>query len=300
MSSRPAINCTVAGKQLHITGRFLKTARLRSEYYVRLEDASSFVEDVRKSSIRADILTFIQDINDRSPKYSFHHEDEQLAVLPITTYDEWFRKQLYNKPRNTLRKALKSGLEIRLEEFSESLLRGIKGIYDESPVRQGRRNRHYKKDLETLKKEHGMFLDRSQFITVYSAGEMIGFAKVTFSQGFGIFMNFLSQISHRDKAPNNAILAKAVEICADRKLNSLVYGVWGSGGTTGLVEFKLANGFQCAEVPRYYVPLTSLGRLALRAGVQGGIVKRIPRGCIEAAANVRKRWNAFRFRSLPV
>lgn len=285
---------------MEITGTILKTTRLRSEYYIQLEDASTFVQELRKSRVRADLLTFLQDLNDPIPKYSFHHEAEKLAVLPITSYDEWFKRQLYNKPRNMIRKALKCGIEVRLEEFSESLLHGIKAIYDESPVRQGRRNRHYKKDLETIRKEHGTFLDSSQFIAVYFADEMIGFAKVTFSQGFGSFMNFLSKISHRDKAPNNAILAKAVEICAERKVRSLVYGVWGSGGAGGLVEFKVANGFQCVDVPRYYVPLTVLGTLALRVGVHRGIVKRVPTGYIEAAANVRKWWNALRFRSQPV
>ena len=153
----------------------------------------SFVEEVRKSGLRADILTLLEDINNPIAKYSFYQEVERLAVLPITTYDEWFSKQLYNKPRNALRKALKSGIEVRLEEFGEPLLLGIKSIYDESPVRQGRQNRHYKKDLETIRKEHSTFLERSQFIAVYFAGEMIGFAKVTFAQELGFIMNFLAK-----------------------------------------------------------------------------------------------------------
>ena len=81
-----------------------------------------------------------------------------------------------------------------------------------------------------------------------------------------------------------------------RRVPRVSRNVWGSGGAGGLVEFKVANGFQCVEVPRYYVPFTLLGRLALRAGIHGGIAKRIPKGCMEAAANVRKWWNALRFR----
>jgi hypothetical protein len=299
MSPRRPIECRVAGREVQTTGSILRTARLRSEYYVRpLEDSSSFVQELRESGLRADLFTFLHDVNDPTPESSFHHEAERLAVLPITTYDEWFKKQLYNKPRNALRKALNSGIEVRLEGFSESLLRGIKAIYDESPVRQGRHNRHYKKSLETIRKEHATFLETSQFITVYFADEMIGFAKVTFSEELGIIMNFLSKISHRNKALNNAILAKAVEICADRKIQSLVYGVWGSGAG-GLVEFKVANGFQCVEVPRCYVPLTLRGRLALRAGVHAGVVRRMPVGWIKAAAGARKWWNALRFKGQP-
>jgi hypothetical protein len=299
MRTRRPTECCVAGIELQITGSVLRTARVRSEHYVRLENASDCVQELRKSELRADIFTFLSGINHPMPNCSFHQEAERLAVLPITTYDEWFSKQLYNKPRNALRKALKSGIEVRLEEFGEPLLFGIKAIYDESPVRQGRRNRHYKKDLGTIRREHATFLETSQFIAVYFAGEMIGFAKVTFAHELGFIMNFLSKISHRDKAANNAILAKAVEICGDHKVQRLVYGVWGSAGSGGLAEFKAANGFQCVEVPRYYVPLTLLGRLALRAGIHGGIVKRVPKGWIAAAANARKWWNDWRFRSQP-
>ncbi len=288
----------VDGKELVVTGRFLRTARLRSEFHVSLEDPRSFLQKAKQSGLRADILTFVQDIQDPAPKYAFRYELEKMAVLPITTYDDWFTKQLYFKPRNKLRKALKSGIEIRLEEFSEPLLQGIKAVYDETPIRQGKRNYHYGEDLTKIRREHGTYLDRSQFIAVYDAGQIVGFGKVTFSQGCGIVMNFLSKVSHRDKAVNNAILAKMVEICADRQLKCLVYGHWGSDATRGLIEFKTANGFECVAIPRHFVPLTGLGRLALSAGVHRGLVQRLPKWCIEPAASVRKRWNAFRLRAV--
>ena len=290
----------VDGKELVVTGRFLKTARLRSEFHVSMDDPRSFLQEAKRSGLRADadIVTFVQDIQDPAPKYPFRYELENMAVLPITTYDDWFTKQLTFKPRNKLRKALKSGIEIRLEEFGEPLLQGIKAVYDETPIRQGKRNYHYGEDLAKITREHSTFLDRSQFIAVYDAGQIVGFGKVTFSQGCGIVMNFLSKISHRDKAVNNAILAKMVEICADRQLKCLVYGHWGTEATRGLIEFKTANGFQCVAIPRYSVPLTSLGRLAVSAGVHRGLMHRIPKWCIEPAANVRKRWNTFRFRAV--
>src|SRR5262245_51322189 len=280
MSDSNSVGSVVDGKELVVTGRFLKTARLRSEFHVSLDDPRSFLQAVKLSRLRADIVTFVEQIQDPTPKYPFRHEVEKMAVLPLTSYDDWFTKQLYFKPRNKLRKALKSGIEIRLEEFSEPLLQGIKAIYDESPIRQGKRNYHYREDLNKIRREHSTFLDRSQFIAVYDAAEMVGFAKVTFSQGCGIVMNFLSKVSHRDKAVNNAILAKTVEVCTDRQLKCLVYGHWGSGGTRGLVEFKTANGFQCVEIPRYFVPLTAFGSLALSAGVHRGLVQRIPKWCV--------------------
>ena len=290
------MGCVVDGKELLVKGRFVKTVRLLSEAHVPLEDPVSFVQHVRQSRLRADIFTFVQSVNERIPKYAFPQAVDQLAVLPITTYEEWFTKRLYNKPRNMIRKALKSGIEIRLEEFSEPLVEGIKAIYDETPIRQGKRNYHYREDLDTIRKGHSRFLERSQFITAYYAGELIGFVKVTFSQEGAFLMNFASKISHRDKAVSSALIAKAVEICADRQAKFVVYGVWGSGGTRGLVEFKVANGFECFDVPRYYVPLTWLGSIALKAGVHQSLVNRMPAWSVEAAAKVRKAWNTFRFR----
>ena len=297
MSTTRPIERSVAGKALLVTGVVLKTARLKSEQYVQLEDPLAFIQELRQSGFRADILTLVGDLNRSGPQYTFYHESQSVAILPITTYDEWFTTRLHNKPRNMLRKAVKSGVEVRLEEFNDSLLEGVKAIYDESPVRQGKRNRHYKKDLEVLKTEHATFLDRSQFIAAYCAGEMIGFAKLTFSQECGIFMNFLSKYSYRNKAVNNAILAKAVEICAERKMKGLVYGVLGGGGTQGLDEFKTANGFECVEVPRYFVPLTWLGRMSLKSGLHRGLAQQMPEWFLRAAAKVRQQWNTLRFGS---
>ena len=147
-------------------GSVLKTARLRSESHVQLEDPFSFIQELKQSGLRADIFTFVRHVNNRIPRHAFYQQAEKIAVLPITTYDEWFTKRLHNKPRNMIRKALKSGIEIRLEEFSDPLLQGIKAIYDETPIRQGKRNWHYSEDLETIRREHGTFLDRSQFIAV--------------------------------------------------------------------------------------------------------------------------------------
>ena len=110
-TSETPVGNVVDGKELLVAGRLVKTARLLSESHVLLEDPVSFVEQVRHSRLRADIFTFVQAVNDRTPKYAFLQELDQLAVLPITTYDEWFTKRLYNKPRNMIRKAAKSGIE---------------------------------------------------------------------------------------------------------------------------------------------------------------------------------------------
>jgi len=51
--------------------------------------------------------------------------------------------------------------------FDETLVRGIWEVYNESPVRQGKPNTHYGKDIETVYKEEATFLDHSIFIGAF-------------------------------------------------------------------------------------------------------------------------------------
>jgi len=91
--------------------------------------------------------------------------------------------------------------------------------------------------------------------------------------GYAVTGQVISKISHRDKGTNNFMMAKAVELCAREGIPYLVYLSWGAGS---LSEFKRRNGFEKVGLPRYYVPLTAKGRLALRLGVHKGMVNLIP------------------------
>ena len=274
-------------------GRFVKIVKLRSEYYVSLPRPDELMAELRQRKTKGHLFTFVQEIGDEVPRHRFHQEFDQIAVLPVTTYENWFEKQLYFKPRNKLRKGQKSGIEVRVLEFDDNLVRLIKEVYDENPVRQGTANVHYQKDLDTIKVEHSAFLDRSLFIGVFLKGEIIGFSKATICGNSAIIMNIMAKVSHRDKAPTNVLVAKWVEICAGKGLRNLVYGVWGGGG---LREFKVANGFQCLQVPRYYVPLTVTGRLMLRLGLHRNLKDRLPRKLIDFAVKIRSGWTAFKFK----
>ena len=97
----------------------------------------------------------------------------------------------------------------------------------------------------------------------------------------------ISKISHRDKGPNNALVAKAVEICAREGVPYLVYMNWGSGS---LSEFKRRNGFQKVTLPRYYVPLTSRGRMALHLGLHKGFRRVIPEPLQSSLKRLRTKW----------
>jgi len=91
-------------------------------------------------------------------------------------------------------------------------------------------------------------------------------------------MHIISMVQHRDKAPTNALIAHAVRACAERNIQYLVYSnfAYGRKEHDSLADFKERNGFQRIELPRYYVPLTALGRLALRFGWHRRMVERVP------------------------
>jgi hypothetical protein len=161
-------------------------------------------------------------------------------------------------------------------------------VYNENPIRQGQRNLHYGKDFETIKREHEAYLDRSDFIGVYHQDRLIGFSKVVHTRDYSIFMKILAMISERDKAPTNALLAKAVEVCTARRSPSLVYSVWGK--RPGLNEFKAANGFDRVEVPRYFVPLNLKGKATLKLKLHRPLQDRLPEKYVVLAGELRSRW----------
>ncbi len=282
----------VDGLNVVVEGRFPRVARLQDEFFAYAPSPENFAGRLAGQGVKADVFTFLQEIHDREPHYSFLQARDPVAVLPISTYDHWLNKQINFKPRNKLRKSIKAGVEVRPVEFSDDLLRGIMEVYNECPIRQGRKAWHYGKDFDTIKREHSTFLEESEFLGAYHNGRMIGFCKVVHNPNYSVFMNIMSMISERDKAPTNALLAKVIESCARRKIPYLKYGVW---GRRGLNEFKVQNGFECFDIPRYYVPLNARGRLALALGLHRKFTDRLPDAWVNRAADLRAKWSEFRY-----
>jgi hypothetical protein len=82
-------------------------------------------------------------------------------------------------------------------------------------------------------------------------------------------MQIVSMVGHRDKAPTNALIAQAVRSCVERGIPYLFYShfAYGKKQRDRLSDFKEHNGFQRVDLPRYYVPLTPIGAIALRLGL---------------------------------
>lgn len=282
----------VDGKEIAVTGRLPRIAGLKAEYYEWVDDPQVFVHDLKTAGVGADVFTFVQRLHERAPRYDFRLEWDRIAVLPISTFDNWWTKQINDKTRNMVRRAQKSGVEVRLVEFGDDLIKGIKGIYDESPLRQGKPFTHYGKDLETLKEVHASFLDRCQFIAAYHQDEMIGFIKLVHDEGVSHMVHIISKIEHRDKAPTNALVSKAVEICAENGIPYLHYADW---SRRGLGDFKKHHAFEQMSVPRYFIPLNLIGKVVLNLNIHHKPSELLPEKWVDVLTGLRTRWYAVKY-----
>jgi len=286
----------VCGKDITIHGRVIRIARLAAETYEFLSHPHDAIDALRNSGTRIDLFTFTQQLPDITPRYHYPMEWDNLAAVPVSTFDHWWKHQINGKTRNMVRRAETRGITVREVPFDDALVRDIKAIYDETPVRQGRSFWHYRKDFESVRRENATFLDRSVFLGAFNEGALIGFAKLV-SDGDGrqaALMQILSMISHRDKAPQNALIAHAVRACAERGTGHLVYShfAYGRKDRDGLSDFKQHNGFQRIDLPRYYVPLTPFGRLALGLRLHHGIADHVPEPMLAQLRRMRSRWAA--------
>jgi hypothetical protein len=231
------------------------------EYEKDVRPTEKFLEKLREKEV--DIFTFIE----RRWQQTLSHTaknwtkaNDNIALLQVSTYDEWW-KAIGKKTRNMVRKAEKSGVTTKIVVADENLVEGIWKIYNEIPIRQGRAFPHYGAKLKAVKRIVRL-AKNSTFIGSYIGDELAGFIQLIHGDNIAIISQILSLQKQWDKAVNNALLAKAVEVCADKQVKWLMYGRMGNHPS--LDKFKQNNGFTCYPLTRYYIPLTRKGRIAAK------------------------------------
>lgn len=260
----------IRNKEIVVEGRIIRTVRLEQEWYEDLEDPESMLQALKQSSVPAHLFTFWQRLPDIVPKYAYYMERDSIAALPVTTYKHWWDKQISAKERNMVRKAEKKGVVVRLTSFDDAFVAGMVNIFNETPIRQGKPFWHYGKDFDTIKKDFSRYIFREDMIGAYYNDELIGFIMLGYAGRFAITGQIISALKHRDKAPTNALLAHAVQLCETKRIPYLTYAKWDEGS---LGDFKRHNGFQRFDMPRYYIPLTTLGQVLLRVKLHRGITE---------------------------
>lgn len=272
---------SIGERTVVVTGGLLKIASVFDEDWTETgapEDPTAFIRELKQRKIKADIFTFSQHLPDVSAqKYSYPVEWDNLAVIRIDTYDSWLAGIEYDA-RKAVKKSAKLGVTVRPVQFDDDFVRGIQDIYNESPVRQGKHFWHYGKDFETVKRENSTYLERSEFIGAYFENRLIGYIRMVYVGKVASTLQVIGMNRHFDKKPVNALIAKAVEVCAQKGKEFLVYDKYdfGSKAKSSFTEFKRRNGFQEVLFPRYFVPLNVKGALGIKLNLQHGLKHLVP------------------------
>ncbi|MGH8022531.1 MAG: hypothetical protein ACRED1_03040 [Limisphaerales bacterium] len=286
-------SAVIDGSTVIVTGRWLRTAMVRDEEFLEGElvpRPGAFVEALKKSELKADLFTFLQKPPEATPKFRHHFDWQNYAAVTISTFERWW-ESLPQETRKNVRRSAKRGVAVKAVPFSDDLARGIHQLCNETPVRQGKPFWHYGKDFETVKREHATYLERSEFLGAYLGDQLIGFIKIVHADRLAHILHILAANAHYDKRPINALISKAVEVCAQKGVRYLIYGqyVYGNKTQSSLVELKRRNGFERLNFPRYHVPLTWKGKIAVALRLYRGAVGLLPRPILKAALMVRDR-----------
>jgi hypothetical protein len=290
----------ICGRTVVVTGKWLRRAAIKDENVVEgeiVENPHLFLEQLKCSQLRTDLFSFSQKISDTKPKYSYAFAWDNWAVIPTTNYNDWWEKRLPHETRKNVRRAAKRGVVVKPTQFDDEFVRGIVRIYNETPVRRGKRFWHFGKNFETVRMENATYLERSEFLGAYLHDELIGFIKIIYVDQTATLIHIISKIEHRDKKPTNALLAKAVEVCETKRVKFLLYGkfVYDRNESSPLTEFKRRNGFEEIRYPRYIIPLTAKGALALRLNIHRGARRLIPPPVLLRLKSLRSRFYKQRY-----
>lgn len=291
----------IDGRTVITTGKWLKLAAVRHEELVEgdtVADPDAFVSRLKESGLKADLFTFAQRLPEEKPKYSFFTEWENAASIPITSFSHWWKERAEYSIRKAVNRAKKLGVEVRVTEFNDDFVGAICRIYGETPVRQGKAFWHYKKDFQAIKRELGTYLDRSVFLGAYCEGELIGSMKLTYVDSTATITQIFSSQKHFEKRPNNALVAKAVEFCESEGKSHFIYGSYVYNDANTLTEFKRRNGFESVPLPRYFIPITLKGKVALKLGFHRGIAANTPKPVLRQFLKLRRIWSERRLKAV--
>lgn len=287
---------TIDDKTIVVRGTWLRIAVIRSEDWLQteLQDPESCLRRLKEQAshgLRADVFTFAQKLPATSPKYQYPFEWDSIAAVHLTSFREWW-EGLPQESRKNVRRSQKRGVVVSLKPFNDDLVRALVALNNDTPMRQGHRNDQFGSTFDQVKKDYSSFLDRSDCICAYHENELIGFLKIVYRGEVASILNLLPNPRHSDKRPANAILAKAMELCAEKGVSYVTYGLFNYGNKkdSPLREFKIRNGFGEILVPRYYVPLTTWGKLCMKATLHRGFLGILPHSLITFGNKFRTKW----------
>lgn len=287
----------VDGRVVFARGRWPRLASIKDEEWVEggpIDDVDAFARALAISGLRADVFSFaggLGEFGQRGTVAGAMRENDNVAVIDTRNFEQWW-DALPQEARKNARRAAKRGVRVEIVEFTDELVKGIKAVYDETPIRQGRRFWHHGKSLETVRRENATYLDRSTFLGAFVDDELIGFMKWVRVGDVARIMQILCLNAHQDKRPIVSLIARAVEVCGAQGSRYLVYGkyTYGNKRDSSIAEFKRRLGFKKLDFPRYHLALTARGRVALWFGLHRGLVGLLPGWLLQRLIGWRAWW----------
>ena len=278
-----------------MNGKFVIVGEIFDAYWREantLPDLNCMVEQLKTAGNRPDVFTFVQRVPDTEPQYDYHMEWDNVAAIPVSTHEKWLREQISSASRRNIRTSEKKGVTVRAEPYDEGYIRGIMSVYNESPVRAGRKFWHYRKPFEAVEAENGTYRARSTYLGAYLQEEFIGYMKIVWDTHSAAIMQIISKLDFRDRRPNNALMSHAVKLCEERGIKHLLYErlIYGNKGEDSLTRFKRENGFIQMDLPRYYIPLTLKGKIALVLGLHREMKEMVPQRLRRQLVGLRDKW----------
>jgi len=252
---------------------FFKIARNASEYVRDIVPSEELLQKLHMR--RVDIFTFLERkwcFRIPNPQKNWAKAEDNIALIQTPNFADWLT-HVGKKTRNMIRKAEKSGINTRTATSNEELAQGIWKIFNETSIRQERGFPHYGMPLETVRK---LVLSQPNctFIGAYFQNELAGFVQLVHGDNMVIISQILSLQRYRDKAVNNALIAKVMEFSAANNVKWIMYGR--IGNHPSLDTFKQNNGFTRFILTRYYIPLTKKGTIAVKLGLHREIKDSLP------------------------
>ena len=282
-----------------MSGKFIRLGEVFDAYWREadmLPDLQCVVEQLKTAVNRPDVFTFVQRAPETQPRYDYYMEWDNVAAIPVSTHENWLREQISSASRRNIRTSEKKGVTVRVEPYDEKYVRGIMSIYNESPIRAGRKFWHHGKPFEVVEAENGTYRERSTYLGAYLQDEFIGYMKIVWDTRSAAIMQIISKLEYRDRRPNNARMSHAVKLCAERGVKYLLYErlIYGNKGEDSLTRFKRENGFIRMDLPRFYIPLTLKGKIALMFGLHREMKEIVPQRLRQQLVDLRDKWNAKR------
>src|SRR4029453_2411423 len=82
----------ICGRKVVLTGKKIRIAQVKDKGGVEGEPVEApelFVTKLRESDLKADIFTFAQRPPETTPRYNYHWEWDNWAIMPTTSFKDW-------------------------------------------------------------------------------------------------------------------------------------------------------------------------------------------------------------------